>query len=443
MKRIKKIKLTSFQIILFGFLGVIFLGGIILMLPICNKEGVWTSFIDAIFTSTSAVCVTGLIVHDTATYWNMFGQIIILILIQIGGMGIVTVAVSFALLSGKKIGLFGRNTIKEAISAPSVGGIVNLAGFIIKGIFLFELLGALVMMPIFVKDYGIEGIWMAIFHSVSAFCNAGFDIMGSKGGEFSSLSIYSANPIISLTIICLIIIGGIGFLVWRDVFKYKLSFKKYSPQSKIVIIMTLVLIILPTIYNFFVEFYDYALGERILVSLFQAVTPRTAGFNTVGLNSITEVGLFIMIILMLIGGSPGSTAGGMKTTTVAVLLSSTLSVFRNKKTAHLAKRRISDENIKNAVAIFMIYLLLFIFSGTIISLIEGIPLRISFFETASAIGTVGLSLGVTPLLGVVSKIILMVLMFFGRVGALTLVYAAVGNKSHNDYDYPLTQISVG
>lgn len=438
-----KFRLSSFQIILLGFFGVILLGGLVLSLPICNKKGVWTPIIDSLFTSTSAVCVTGLIVYDTATYWSTFGQIIIILLIQIGGMGVVTVAASFALLSGKKIGLFGRNTIKEAISAPDVGGIVNLTGFILKGIFLIEIIGAVIMMPAFVSKFGFEGIWMAVFHSISAFCNAGFDIMGSKSGEFSSLTSFADNSIISMTISLLIVIGGLGFLVWHDIVKHKFNFKKYSPQSKVVLIMTLILIFIPTLYFFIFEFKDLRLKERILVSIFQAITPRTAGFNTVGLNSISEVGLFIMIILMLIGGSPGSTAGGMKTTTVAVLFSSTYSVIKNDENVKLAKRRIGDDNVKNAIAILMLYLSLFIISSLVICAIENIPLLTVFYEVASAIGTVGLSLGITPSLGIASKIILMFLMFFGRVGGLTLIYAAIGKKNKSISKYPLTKISIG
>lgn len=441
--RKSKFRLSSFQIILLGFFGVILLGGLVLSLPICNKKGVWTPIIDSLFTSTSAVCVTGLIVYDTATYWSTFGQIIIILLIQIGGMGVVTVAASFALLSGKKIGLFGRNTIKEAISAPDVGGIVNLTGFILKGIFLIEIIGAVIMMPAFVSKFGFEGIWMAVFHSISAFCNAGFDIMGSKSGEFSSLTSFADNSIISMTISLLIVIGGLGFLVWHDIVKHKFNFKKYSPQSKVVLIMTLILIFIPTLYFFIFEFKDLSLKERILVSIFQAITPRTAGFNTIGLNSISEVGLFIMIILMLIGGSPGSTAGGMKTTTVAVLFSSTYSVIKNDENVKLAKRRIEDDNVKNAIAILMLYLSLFIISSLVICAIENIPLLTVFYEVASAIGTVGLSLGITPSLGIASKIILMFLMFFGRVGGLTLIYAAIGKKNKPISKYPLTKISIG
>ncbi len=438
-----KFKLSSFQIILLGFAAVIFIGAFLLALPVSSKSGEWTSFIDSLFTSTSAVCVTGLVVFDTATHWTIFGQIIILILIQIGGMGIVTVAISFALLSGKKIGLFSRGTMKEAISAPSVGGIIRLVGFILKGIFIIELIGALIMLPIFCKDYGVEGIWMAIFHSISAFCNAGFDIMGTKSGDFSSLTSFSAQPIICITVMLLIIIGGIGFLVWEDVCKHKWRVKNYRTQSKVVLLVTGILIVFPAIYFFFFEFASLPICERILVSLFQSITPRTAGFNTTNITAISGAGLLFMIILMLIGGSPGSTAGGMKTTTIAVLFSSTISVFKKKNNAELMKRRIDDGTVKNAVAIFLMYVTLFVFSGIIISSIEGLPITTCLFETASAIGTVGLTLGITPSLGAISKIILIALMFFGRVGGLTLIYAALGGNKKQVSMLPIDNITVG
>ncbi len=440
---ILKRKLSSFQIILLGFAGVILLGAFLLTLPISSKTREWTSFIDALFTSTSAVCVTGLIVFDTATHWTIFGQIVILLLIQIGGMGVVTIAVSFAVISGKKIGLFSRETMKNAISAPNVSGIVRLTGFIIKGIFLIELIGALIMMPVFCIDYGAEGIWMAIFHSVSAFCNAGFDIMGTKSGEFTSITHYSAQPVVNITIMLLIIIGGIGFLVWEDVCKHKWRIKEYRTQSKVVLIVTAALIVLPAIYFFFFEFADLPVGERILVSLFQSVTPRTAGFNTVNLTAIGDTGLYLMIILMLIGGSPGSTAGGMKTTTIAVLFSSAFSVFRKKDDAELMKRRIDDETVKTASAIFIMYISLFLFGGMAISSIENLPITSCLYEAASAVGTVGLTLGITPTLRIASKLILILSMFFGRVGGLTLIYAAFGTNKKQVAKLPTDTIAVG
>ena len=441
--RIRKRKLSSFQLILLGFAGVILLGALILTLPISSKSHEWTSFTDALFTSTSAVCVTGLIVFDTATHWTIFGQIMILLLIQIGGMGVVTVAVSLAVVSGKKIGLFSRETMKNAISAPNVSGIVRLTGFIIKGSFLIEMIGALVMMPVFCTDYGAEGIWMAVFHSVSAFCNAGFDIMGTKSGEFTSLTHYSAQPVINITIMLLIIVGGIGFLVWEDICKHKWRIREYRTQSKLVLIVTAVLIVLSAVYFFFFECGDLPVTERILASLFQSVTPRTAGFNTINLTAISDTGLYLMIILMLIGGSPGSTAGGMKTTTIAVLFSSAFSVFRKKDNAELMKRRIDDETVKTASAVFLMYTTLFLAGGMAISTIENLPIMSCLYETASAVGTVGLTLGITPTLGIASKLILILSMFFGRVGGLTLIYAAFGANKKQVAKLPADTIAVG
>ena len=440
---ILKRKLSSFQIILLGFAGVILLGALILTLPISSKSHEWTSFIDALFTSTSAVCVTGLIVFDTATHWTIFGQSVILLLIQIGGMGVVTIAVSLAVASGKKIGLFSRETMKNAISAPNVSGIVRLTGFIIKGIFLIEMIGALIMLPVFCTDYGAEGIWMAVFHSVSAFCNAGFDIMGTKSGEFTSLTHYSAQPVINITIMLLIIIGGIGFLVWEDICKHKWRIREYRTQSKLVLIVTAAMIVFPAVYFFFFECGDLPAGERILTSLFQSVTPRTAGFNTINLTAISDTGLYLMIILMLIGGSPGSTAGGMKTTTIAVLFSSAFSVFRKKDNAELMKRRIDDETVKTASAVFLMYITLFLAGGMAISTIENLPITSCLYETASAVGTVGLTLGITPTLGSASKMILIMSMFFGRVGGLTLIYAAFGANKKQVAKLPADTIAVG
>ncbi len=437
-----RLKLTSFQIILLGFAGVIVTGALLLFLPFATNEGESTAFLDCLFTATSAVCVTGLVPLDTATHWSGFGQAVILLLIQIGGMGVVTVAASFALLSGKKIGLFGRGTMQEAIAAPSVGGIVRLTGFILKGIFLIELLGALIMMPVFCKDFGWQGVWMAFFHSVSAFCNAGFDIMGGTG-EFSSLTGYVANPVINITIMLLIIIGGIGFLTWRDVVTHKWHIRRYRTQSKVILITTGIIILLPALYFFFFEFTDLPFGERILASFFQSVTPRTAGFNTVDMTLISEVGLSIMIILMLIGGSPGSTAGGMKTTTAAVLFASAISVFRRADSPQLLNRRVDDRTVKNAAAILILYMTLFLLGGAIISLAENLPMIDCLFESASAIGTVGLSVGITPSLGILSKIVLIILMFIGRVGGLTLIYATLGTITKTNSKLPLDKIIVG
>ena len=435
--------ITSFQIIILGFLSVIILGSILLMLPVATRDGKGAVFSDALFTATSAVCVTGLVIHDTATYWSMFGQSVILFLIQIGGMGIVTVAVSVAAFSGRKIGLMQRSTMQEAVSAHHLGGIVRLTKFILKITVGIELIGAALLLPAFIRDFGImKGIWYALFHSISAFCNAGFDLIGVKE-PFSSLTSYASQPFFNFTVMALIIIGGIGFLTWEDIKNNKLHFRKYRMQSKVILTVTGILIILPALYFFFFEYQSLPLGERILTSLFQSVTPRTAGFNTTDLTALSETGQMLITLLMLIGGSPGSTAGGMKTTTIAVLVSSALSVFRKKEDTHFFKRRISDDTVKSAATIFLLYIGLFIGGGMIISRLENIPLLPSLFETASAIGTVGLSLGITSQLGIVSQFILIILMFFGRVGGLTLIFAAMKGTGTNVTKYPQEKITVG
>lgn len=439
----KKNRFTSFQIIILGFAAVIIIGSLLLMLPVSSKAGIITPFNEALFTSTSAICVTGLVVQDTATYWSWFGQGIILVLIQIGGLGVITIAVSFALLSGRKISLMQRSVMQEAISAPKVGGIVRLTGFVLKGTFLIEFVAALIMMPVFVKDFGAKGIWMAIFHSISAFCNAGFDLMGTENVKYASLTSYVSHPLINITIMLLIIIGGIGFLTWEDILKNKYRIQSYRMQTKVILTTSLILILCPAVFFFFRDFADMPMQERVLSSLFQAVTPRTAGFNTADLTMMTEAGLGIVIALMLVGGSPGSTAGGMKTTTLAVLIANTLASFRRKEDAQMFGRRLEDSAVKNAATIFMMYIVFFFGGAIVISAVESLPFSTCLFETASAIGTVGLTLGITPGLGVVSQIILMILMFLGRVGGLTLIYAALSGSGKKISKLPQEKITVG
>ena len=437
-----KIRLTTSQCIILGFFGMILLGTFLLMLPFSSRAGAVTPFGDALFTATSAVCVTGLVVYDTAAYWSVFGQTVIIILIQIGGMGVITVAASFALISGRRISLMQRSTMQEAISAPKVGGIVRLTSFIIRISLLIELLGAVAMAPVFFRDFGPKGLWMALFHSISAFCNAGFDLMGTSA-PFSSLTGYAADPVINVIVMLLIVIGGIGFLTWDDIRAHKLHIHQYRMQSKVILCTTAVLLLFPALYFFFFEFSALAPEERILASLFQSVTTRTAGFNTADLTALSEPGRYIMIALMLIGGSPGSTAGGMKTTTIAVLFASAISTFFRKEYAHFFGRRIDDSVTKNAATILLMYLSLFFFGGLAISIIEGAPMLDCLFETASAVGTVGLTLGLTSQLGLVSRGILIVLMFFGRVGGLTLIFAALSGTAKNVSKYPQEKITVG
>lgn len=434
---------SPFRIIIFGFLLVIFMGSFLLMLPISTKTGECTPFLDALFTSTSAVCVTGLVIHDTATYWSNFGQSVIILLIQIGGLGVITVAGAFAILSGRKIGLMQRSTMQEAIAAPNVGGIVRRTGFILKTALAVELFGAVLLFPVFFCEFGLlKGAWYSLFHSISAFCNAGFDLMGVKA-PFSSLTDYAGNPVISIVIALLIAIGGIGFLTWEDIRTNGLHFQKYRMQSKVILTVTGALILIPTIYFFLFEFTQAPMGERVLLSFFQAVTPRTAGFNTADLTAMSETGQFVIIILMLIGGSPGSTAGGMKTTTFAVLLANTLAVFRRREHPSFFNRRLSNEVVSQASTILIMYLVLFLTAGLVISRVENLPVLTCLFETASAIGTVGLSLGITPQLSSISHLLLIVLMFFGRVGGLTLIFAALSHVQGNSARLPQERITVG
>lgn len=439
---IKK-RLSTFQIILLGFAGVILLGALLLMMPISSAERVVTPFNEALFTSTSAVCVTGLIVKDTGSYWSTFGQAIIITLIQIGGLGVVTIAASLSMLAGRRISLMQRSTMQDAISAPKVGGIVKLTKFIITGTFIIEAVGAVSMMPVFCKNFGAKGIWMSIFHSISAFCNAGFDILGTEGNQFCSLTSYASNPVINITVMLLIVIGGIGFLTWDDIYNNKFKIKKYRMQSKIILVTSLILILLPAIYFFFFDYSDYSIGNRLLASLFQSVTTRTAGFNTTDLTKLTRPSQAIMIFLMLVGGSPGSTAGGLKTTTIAVLILNAFACFRRKEDVCAFGRRIDNSVIKNAATIVMMYIALFFIGGVSICTIEKLPLVASLFETASAIGTVGLTLGLTPKLSLASQIILIVLMYIGRVGGLTLIYATLSGKKQINAKMPLDKITVG
>ena len=439
----QKHRLSSFQIIISGFVGVILLGALLLMLPVSTTEGCITPFNETLFTATSAVCVTGLVVQDTGSYWSGFGQAVILALIQIGGLGVVTVAASFALLSGRKISLMQRSTMQDAISAPKVGGVVRLTQFILRGTFLIELLGAAAMLPVFYRDYGWRGIWMAVFHSISAFCNAGFDILGTENNLYPSLTGYTGNPIINITIMLLIVIGGIGFLTWDDICEHKWHFHRYRVQSKVILVITGFLIVVPAAFFFFEDFSALPTGTQLLVSFFQSVTTRTAGFNTVALSAMSGASKGIMILLMLIGGAPGSTAGGMKTTTLGVLLANAVATFRQRDNAQFFKRRIDCNTVKTASTILTMYLTLFFGGGIFISVYEHLPLSDCLYETSSAVGTVGLTLGITPQLHIPSQIVLIILMYLGRVGGLTLIYATLSGKKAGNAKLPQEKITVG
>ena len=436
-------RLTGPQVILLGFLVMILIGALLLCLPIATKDRQATPFIDSLFTAVSAGCVTGLIVKDTQTSWSLFGQIVIIVLIQIGGMGVITMTTFFSMLTGKNIGIRSRAAMQEAVSAPNIGGIAKLTGFIVKGTILFEGIGAVLVMPVLIKDFGVaKGIWYSVFMSISAFCNAGFDLMGSTG-PCSSLTYYADNPVINIVFMFLILTGGLGFLTWADIKTYGLKFKRYSTQSKVILTSEIFLILIPAIFFFLREFSDAPMKARILESLFCAVSPRTAGFNTIDYNDFSGAGIALTVILMLIGGAPGSTAGGMKITTVAVLWAAMISVFKREDSPALFRRRIGYDVIQSAIAVFLLDLHLFLIGSVAISVIEDLPLIQTIFECASAVATVGLTMGITSSLGAASKLILIFIMYGGRVGGLTLVFAATGRTNAIHDKYPLDHMAVG
>jgi len=414
---------SSARIILAFFLTLILIGTFLLMLPFSSVTGE-VDFIDALFTSTSAVCVTGLIVQNTASFWTPFGKAVIILLIQIGGLGILTsVLFMVAFLGRKDNSIMQRSILKDAISAPQIGGIYKLSGFILSTTFAVEAIGAVLMMPVFLSRYGEVGVLYAFFHSISAFCNAGFDILPDTL-PFSSIVTFQSVPLINIVLMLLIVIGGIGFLTWDDIAVHHFRFQKYRLQTKLVLVFTFFMILIPFLFFFCFEFSAMPLKERILVSLFQAVTPRTAGFATIDYKDMSETGRFLTIMLMLVGGTSGSTAGGIKITTFAVAAIATLAVLRRREDATAFNRRIEKYIVLNAYALFAVYITLFLIGSFFISGYEGVPLVDAMFETASAIATVGLTTGITPGLSSPSKAILICFMYLGRVGGMTLAYAA-------------------
>ncbi|WBW99406.1 TrkH family potassium uptake protein [Oceanirhabdus sp. W0125-5] len=444
-KKIKN-KLTPVQILAGGFFVLIIIGAILLTLPIATVDRVSTNFIDALFTSTSAVCVTGLVVVDTGTYWSMFGKTVIITLIEIGGLGFMSVATLFFLLLGKRITLRERMVMQEAMNYFSLQGLVKMAKYILIFTFSVQLAGAAILSIQFIPEYGpLKGIGYSLFHSISAFCNAGFDLMGN----FTSITKYSGNPLVMLTITSLIIISGLGFFVWADIYNYKKS-KRLTLHSKIVITMTVILVIGGAILMFLFEnsnpdtIQNVSTGEKILSSLFASVTPRTAGFNSISTDAMTNAGKFLTMILMFIGGSPGSTAGGIKTVTAGVLILTLIAFIKGKEDVEAFGRRINRDTVFKAFVIVLISLLLVIVSTLLLSVTEpNTNFELIFYEAISAFGTVGLSMGLTPNLSLGGKIIVAIAMYCGRVGPLTVALALGNKKRKGAIRYPEDKILVG
>ncbi len=455
MIRKYKIKLTAWQYLSLGYFIVIFIGTALLCLPFATKNGESTTFINALFTSTSATCVTGLVPYDTNTHWTTFGQIVIMLLIQTGGLGFMTFVTLIFQAFGKNLGLRQRKILMLSAGEEKPSDLKRLFRRLLIGTFVFEGVGAMLLSVRFIGDFGVgKGIYYAIWHSVSAFCNAGFDLMGGVlgQGQFVSFTYYATDPLVSLTLAALIIVGGLGFCVWDDVLIAKGNAKKFCLHTKIVLAVTTILLILSTLlyllFDYNNAYYaDYTFGEKLLISFFNATTPRTAGFNTVDFSKLSDSSYLLTLILMFIGGSSASTAGGVKITTFFVIVMGMFAVFRNKSDIEIGRRRVSGALLRQSLAIFVSCLFIVTTATIAICAIEAAnpqaTLQAVLFETVSAMGTVGLSLSLTPTLSVTSKIILIILMYAGRVGILTIGLTFGEKKELAEVKKPIENILIG
>ena len=450
MPFLKHDRITPAQVVILGFLFQILIGACLLSLPVATRSGERVPFLDALFTATSATCVTGLVIHDTALFWSPFGQGVILLLIQVGGMGVVTMAVAIFMFSGRKIGLKQRWVMQESISAPQVGGIVRMTGFILKTAFLIEAIGALLLALRFCPQFGLgKGIWYGIFHAVSAFCNAGFDLLGGRFGAFSSLAGYNDNPLMLGTTAALIVVGGLGFFVWEDIVD-KRCWSRLSVYSKMVLLITAVLIVGGALFFLMEEFDnpatlgDMPLWQKGLNALFQSVTLRTAGFDSIGQGGLSDTSKAMSCVLMLIGGSSGSTAGGVKTVTMGILLLALRDGLRGREQVVLRGRTIPQRKVMDAMTLVLTVVMLFLFGSMLLSLLDSVPYVKAAFEVASAMGTVGVTMGITPQLSVPSALLIISLMFLGRVGILSFSIAFLTRgKGENKITYPDAEMMVG
>jgi len=446
-QKIKNSRPARSTIIAIGFFAIIIIGTLLLMLPFATKTGENTTFLGALFTSTSATCVTGLVQYDTFTHWTLFGQLVIIVLIQIGGLGFITFGVYAMMLMRKKIGLENRELIHDSLNSIKLGGAVSFVKKIVKGTLLIESIGALVLSIRFVGEYGLlKGVYYGIFHSVSAFCNAGFDLLGCHE-KFGSLVPYYDDPLVILTISALIIIGGIGFAVWEDVSTHGIHIKKYQLHSKIVLSFTTLLLVLGTLFFFYSEqntvLKDMSLGGKLLASFFSAVTPRTAGFNSVDVASMSTAGKVFTTLLMFIGGSPGSTAGGIKTTTIVVIILFVISYVKRTSGCSVFKRNITDDLIKKASTVFFINSLLIVTSITLITLSQPLELSDIVLETVSAMSTVGMTAGITRDLTAFSQVVIILLMYCGRIGSLSFALSFSEKRKKLNIRYPSEDILIG
>lgn len=440
-------RLTGTQWIAVGFLIIILCGTLLLMLPVSSREPGGTDALSALFTATSATCVTGLVVVDTYQHWSLFGQLVIIVMIQVGGLGFVTIGMSILLMMGKKIGLADRGLLKDSVNALEIGGIVRLTKLIVKGTLLIEGLGAVLFSVRFIPEFGLaEGIYYGIFHSISAFCNAGFDLMG-RFEAYSSLTRYADDWLVNLTAVILILTGGLGFVVWRDLYRNRLHFRKYTLHTKMVLTALAVLVVVPTILFWILERDGVLAGlngsGRFLGSLFAAVTPRTAGFNTTDVAGMGDAAKLLTLVLMLIGGNPGSTAGGVKTTTVMVLLFYIVSMIQRRDGVNIYGRRLEDGMIEKAAVVFTLTLSMAVTGSFLICAVDGLPLSDVFLETFSAVDTVGMTTGITRETGVFSRIVLILLMYCGRIGSLSFALAFTDKRQKSGIRQPMERINIG
>ena len=448
-----KIRLSTTQIILLCFLTTILTGSLLLSLPVSSADGNAVPYIDALFTATTSTCVTGLVTLPTFSTWSLFGQIVILLLIQIGGLGIITIMSGFMLIFNRKMSIGDRLLVQDAFNLNTMSGLANFVKKILFGTLVIETVGALLYMPVFVRDFGPRGIWISFFTSVSAFCNAGIDIIGE-----TSLYDYATNPIINVTTSLLIVLGGIGYIVWWDVLKVmknrtsknKRVFRHLTLHSKIAIVTTLLLIfgggllILAFEYNNPATIGELSLFDKIQVAFFQSVTTRTAGFASVPQENLTGASTIASIVMMFIGGSPVGTAGGVKTVTIVVLLCSAFATIRNKRTASVFNRTISGASIRKAVAVVMTFVVIFITSTVLLAAVTDASAIDIIYEAVSAVATVGLSRNLTGSLNTIGKIIVIVTMYFGRIGPISLAVAFGGRKeTQNVISEPTEDISIG